>query len=181
MLRLTIKDTTLFNERTNEFIEVPEQIIEMEHSLISISKWESKWKKAYLSSRKKTYEELIDYMKCMTITKNVREEVYKCLTNSQIEEINNYISDPMTASCFMMDGDSSTISKDVVTSELIYYWMISFNIPFECQKWHLNKLLALIKMCEVKSPYRKKRTNKEIMKRNADLNEKRRKLLETRG
>ena len=139
MLRLTIKDTTLFNERTNEFIEVPEQIIEMEHSLISISKWESKWKKAYLSSRKKTYEELIDYMKCMTITKNVREEVYKCLTNSQIEEINNYISDPMTASCFMMDGDSSTISKDVVTSELIYYWMISFNIPFECQKWHLNK------------------------------------------
>lgn len=180
MFYLNIPYTEMFDERTNEFIQISEQTIEMEHSLISISKWESKWKKAFLSKREKTYEETFDYLRCMAITKNVNPEIYKCITHKQINEINEYISDPMTASYFM-ETYSKSKNTEVITSELIYYWMISFNIPFECQKWHINKLLALIKVCELKSPYRKKKTKREILEQNVMLNEMRRKQLNSNG
>jgi hypothetical protein len=180
MLQITIPAAEQWDERKQEFVTTKEQTLQLEHSLVSLSKWESKWCKAFLTKQEKTFEETLDYIKCMTITKNVDPEVYNYLTNKNIEEINNYIDAPMTATYF---SDDKTVksSREQVTAELIYYWMIALNIPFECQKWHLNRLLTLIKVCNIKNQPPKKRSRKEIMSRNAALNAARRKQLNTKG
>jgi oligoribonuclease NrnB/cAMP/cGMP phosphodiesterase (DHH superfamily) len=180
MLQITIPAVELWDERKQEFVITKEQTLQLEHSLVSISKWESKWCKPFLSKQEKTLEETLDYIKCMTITQNVDPEVYNYLTNKNIEEINKYIDAPMTATYFSDEKNSKT-SREQVTAELIYYWMIAFNIPFECQKWHLNRLLTLIKVCNIKNQPPKKRSKKEIMSRNAALNAARRKRLNTSG
>ena len=180
MLQITIPAVELWDERKQEFVITKEQTLQLEHSLVSISKWESKWCKPFLSKQEKTFEETLDYIKCMTITQNVDPEVYNYLTNKNIEEINNYIDAPMTATYF---SDDKTVkpSREQITAELIYYWMIALNIPFECQKWHLNRLLTLIKVCNIKNQPPKKRSRQEIMSRNAALNAARRKQLNTKG
>ena len=180
MLQITIPAVELWDERKQEFVTTKEQTLQLEHSLVSLSKWESKWCKAFLTKQEKTFEETLDYIKCMTITQNVDPEVYNYLTNKNIEEINNYIDAPMTATYF---SDDKTVksSREQITAELIYYWMIALNIPFECQKWHLNRLLTLIKVCNIKNQPPKKRSRKEIMSRNAALNAARRKQLNTKG
>ena len=180
MLRIIIPDVELWDEGEQLFILKKGQNIQLEHSLVSISKWESKWNKAFLGKKEKTFDETIDYIKCMTITQNVRQEVYDNLTYKNIEEINKYITAPMTATYFAEDK-STMNNSETVTAELIYYWMIALNVPFECQKWHLNRLLALINVCNMKSQPQKKRSSKEIMARNAKLNEERRKRLNTSG
>jgi len=180
MLQITIPAVELWDERKQEFVITKKQTLQLEHSLVSISKWESKWCKPFLSKQEKTFEETLDYIKCMTITQNVDPEVYNYLTNKNIEEINNYINAPMTATYFS-DEKTSKTSREQVTAELIYYWMIALNIPFECQKWHLNRLLTLIKVCSIKNQPPKKRSRKEIMSRNAALNAARRKQLNTKG
>jgi len=180
MLRITIPAVELWDERKQEFIITKEQTLQLEHSLVSISKWESKWCKPFLTKQEKTFEETLDYIKCMTLTQNVDPEVYNYLTNENIKEINEYIGAPMTATYFS-DEKTSKTSSEQVTAELIYYWMIAFNIPFECQKWHLNRLLTLIKVCSIKNQPPKKRSRKEIMSRNAALNAARRKQLNTKG
>ena len=180
MLQITIPETDLWDEASQTFISTKEQTLQLEHSLVSLSKWESKWNKSFLSSREKTYEETIDYIKCMTLTPNVKPEVYRGLTKSNIEQINKYIEAPMTATSFVEDK-RGTGSRATITSELIYYWMIALNIPFECQKWHLNRLLTLIRVCEIKSQPPKKMSNREIMNRNSSLNSARKKQLNTRG
>lgn len=133
-----------------------------------------------MSKQAKTTEETIDYIKCMTLTQNVQPEVYNYLTNSNIEEINKYIEAPMTATSFRDDG-SSKKNKKIVTSELIYYWMISHNIPFECQKWHLNRLLTLIRVCSAESQPPKKMSKRETASTYAALNAERRKQLNSKG
>lgn len=180
MLQITIPAVELWDERKQEFVTTKEQTLQLEHSLVSLSKWESKWCKAFLSKQEKTFEETLDYIKCMTITQNVNPEVYNYLTNENIEEINKYIEAPMTATYF---SDDKTVkpSREQITAELIYYWMIALNIPFECQKWHLNRLLTLIRVCNIKNQPPKKRSIKEIMSRNAALNAARRKQLNTKG
>lgn len=180
MLQITIPAVEQWDERKQEFFTTKEQTLQLEHSLVSLSKWESKWCKAFLTKQEKTFEETLDYIKCMTITQNVDPEVYNYLTNKNIEEINNYIDAPMTATYF---SDDKTVksSRGQITAELIYYWMIALNIPFECQKWHLNRLLTLIKVCNIKNQPPKKRSRKEIMSRNAALNAARRKQLNTKG
>ncbi len=180
MLQITIPAVEQWDERKQEFVTTKEQTLQLEHSLVSLSKWESKWCKVFLTKQEKTFEETLDYIKCMTITQNVDPEVYNYLTNKNIEEINNYIDAPMTATYF---SDDKTVksSREQITAELIYYWMIALNIPFECQKWHLNRLLTLIKVCNIKNQPPKKRSKKEIMSRNAALNAARRKQLNTKG
>lgn len=180
MLQITIPAVELWDERKQEFVTTKEQTLQLEHSLVSLSKWESKWCKAFLTKQGKTFEETLDYIKCMTITQNVDPEVYNHLTNENIEEINKYIEAPMTATYFS-DDKTAKSSREQITAELIYYWMIALNIPFECQKWHLNRLLTLIKVCNIKNQPPKKRSRKEIMSRNAALNAARRKQLNTRG
>lgn len=179
MLIITIPSQELFNEVTNEFVSTKEHTLQLEHSLVSLSKWESKWNKPFLSKDQKTIEQTLDYIKCMTITQNVNPEVYNFLTDKNIEAINNYIDAPMTATTFPENGNSH--SREIVTSELIYYWMISLNIPMECQKWHLNRLLTLIRVCNVKNAPAKKMSKKDIMSRNAALNAARRKKLNSKG
>ena len=179
MLKITIPATEMFDDRTQEFITYKEQSLQLEHSLVSISKWESRWHKPFLSKEEKTYSQTIDYIKCMTITQNVDPEVYNRLTNSNIQDINNYIDDSMTATTF--SNKSQSQSREIVTSELIYYWMIALNIPMECQRWHINRLLTLIRVCEVKQTPPKKMSKREIASRNASLNAARRNKLGSKG
>lgn len=169
-----------WDEKNRIFIDPKTVNLQLEHSLISISKWESKWHKPFLSKDEKTKEETIDYIKCMTLTQNVNSDVYEHLTRSNIEEINEYIGDSKTATTFSKDRDGRP-NRDIVTSELIYYWMIALNIPFECQKWHLNRLLTLIRVCEVKNNPGKKLSQRQIMSNNAALNAARRKKYHTKG
>jgi hypothetical protein len=180
MLHITIPAVEQWDEVKQEFVYTKDQTLSLEHSLVSLSKWESKWCKAFLTKQEKTFEETLDYIKCMTITQNVDPKVYNYLTNENIDEVNRYIEAPMTATYFSEDK-TSKISREQVTAELIYYWMISLNIPFECQKWHLNRLLTLIKVCNIKNTPPKKRSRKDIMSSNTALNAARKKQLNTRG
>ena len=179
MLRIVIPGQEFWDEEKQEFINTKEQVLQLEHSLISLSKWEAKWCKVFLSKQEKTAEETIDYIKCMTITPNVDPEVYNRLTKENIKEIEDYIAAPMTATYF--SSNENKPSHEQVTSELIYYWMIALTIPFECEKWHLNRLLTLIKVCNIKNQPPKKMGKREIMSRNAALNAARRKQLNTKG
>ena len=180
MLQITIPATEQWDEYKEEFVTTKEQTLKLEHSLISVAKWESKWHKSFLSSKEKTAEEIIDYVRCMTLTPNVRPEVYSCLTKELMEQIFEYINAPMTATVLPKNSHRRT-SREPITAELIYYWMIALNIPFECQKWHLNRLLTLIKVCNIKNQPPKKMSKREIMSRNAALNAARRQQLNTKG
>ena len=169
-----------YDSTNNEFIPARTITLQLEHSLISLSKWESKWCKPFLSKKEKTDEEIIDYIKCMTITQNVKQEVYDCLTVENVEAINDYIYAPMTATTFRQDRNGRTNNK-IVTSELVYFWMVSLNIPFECEKWHLNRLLTLIRVCNEENQPPKKMSRGDIMRRNAALNAARRKQFNSKG
>lgn len=179
MLQLTIPADEQWDESKQEFVYGKEQTLQLEHSLVSLSKWESRWHKSFLSKQEKTYEESIDYIRCMTITKNVDPSVYTRLSKEQIEEVDNYISASMTATHFRKE--KSGPNSEPVTAELIYYWMIAHNIPFECQKWHLSRLLTLIRVCNIKNTPPKKRSKRDIMSQNAAINAARRKQLNTKG
>ena len=180
MLQIVIPASEQFDEINQEFVYGKEQTLQLEHSLVSISKWEAKWCKPFLSKEEKTVEEITDYVKCMTITQNVNPEVYSRLTQENIDQINTYIASPMTATTFSEDKHGKT-NREIVTSELIYYWMIALNIPPEYQKWHLNRLLTLIRVCNIKNQPPKKMSKREIMSRNASLNAARRKQFNTNG
>ena len=180
MLTITIPAQELFNDRNQSFFTTKEQTLVLEHSLVSLSKWESKWHKPFLTQNEKTLEETIDYIKCMTITQNVDPTVYNFLSQSNIQEINNYIQDPMTATTFHNDNQQGR-AKEVITSELIYYWMIALNIPMECQKWHLNRLLTLVRVCNVKNAPPKKMSKRDVASKYASLNAARRNKLNSKG
>lgn len=180
MLQIIVPETELWNEDKQEFFTLKEQILQLEHSLISVSKWEAKWHKAFYSTKDKTQEEVLDYVRCMTLTQNVKPEVYRCLTTENVDAILEYIDDSMTATVFF-DSQHRGVNRETMTTELIYCSMIMLNIPFECQKWHINRLLTLIRVCEIKNRPSKKMSKHEIMRRNATLNAARRKRLNTRG
>ena len=180
MLRITIPEIEQYNEETEEFIISKAQVLQLEHSLVSLSKWESKWCKPFLTKKEKTVEESIDYVRCMTLTQNVDPEVYTRITPDIVDRVAKYIEAPMTATTFSSKSNQPT-SHEVVTAELIYYWMIAYNIPFECQKWHLNKLMTLINVCSIKNEPPKKMGKKALMNRNTALNAARRQALNTKG
>ena len=164
-----------WDEKTEKFIEPKIIKLQLEHSLITISKCESKWSKPFLTKKEKTIEETIDYIKCMTLTQNVKSDVYDHITQSDFQMVLDYINSPMTATTFSQNQQTGG-NREIVTSELIYYWMIALNIPIdECQKWHLNRLLTLIRVCEIKNNPGKKMSKKDIYKRQAAINAARRK------
>lgn len=179
MLRIVVPETELFDEVNNAFQTVGGGVLELEHSLFSVSLWESKWHKPFVSEEDRNYEETISYVKCMTLN-TVDQSVYDGLTKHNMEEIQNYISDPMTATWFS-EKNGGAPSKKVITSEVIYYQMVSLNIPFECEHWHLNRLLTLIRVCSEKNAPPKKMSKAEIRARNKTLNDERKKRLGTRG
>ena len=179
MLTITIPSYELFNDVTQEFISEHERVIQLEHSLLSISEWESRWNKPFLSNMEKTSNEIIDYVRCMTLTEGVPETAYLYIDNEQYKLINDYIAAPMTATT--ISEPPGKVSREIMTSELLYYYMIAANIPFECERWHLNRLLTLIRICSIKSQPEKKRPINEVMKSNAALNAARKKQFNTKG
>lgn len=185
MLTVTIPEVKeLWDSKKEEFVSFKGQTISLEHSLVAISKWESKWQKPFLTKNKKTSEELRDYIRCMTITQNVDPLCYVCLTKDNMDAIADYIESPMTATTFSDQKKSK--NKQIITSELIYYWMIEAGIPFECQKWHINRLLTLIQICGVErerlNPNNKNKVSKDKLATDyAALNAARKKALNTKG
>lgn len=175
MFKITIPAIERYDEINNLFIVSNAQTLTLEHSLVSLSKWESRWCKPFLSKGEKTHEETIDYVKCMTTTQNVDQSVYENLTNENLEDIRRYIEADMTATTFSNDK-SKTTNREVITAEIIYYWMIAMTIPFECQKWHLNRLLTLINVCNIKNAPPKKMNKRDLARKNSALNEQRKQM-----
>lgn len=180
MLRLVIPSIELFEEKTQTFINSKSYELQLEHSLVSLSKWESKWQKPFLTTKDKTNQETIDYIRCMTISQNIDPEAYTFLRKKELDVISDYIGNEMTATTFSQPDQKPT-NKEVITAEVIYYWMIAFNIPFECQKWHLNRLLTLINVCSIKNQPKKKMGRKAAMNQQRALNEARKAKLNTKG
>lgn len=181
MLSLRIDDMEFFDERTETFITVKGQTIQLEHSLVSVSKWESKYHKPFLSKEKKTAEETLDYIKFMTVTQNVNPLLYTALTADQVKAINDYMDDPMTATVISkQEGKGSGVSRPV-TSEEIYYSMTAYQIDWKAEKWHFNRLMMLLKVCEEKNKPKKKMRKGDIARRNHSLNAQRRARMGTRG
>ena len=178
MLEIIVPGREFFDEDKNEFVTTKSTKLTLEHSLISLSKWESKWEKPFLSSDK-SVPETIDYIRCMTLTQNVDPLVYNALNNENVQDVVKYIEAPMTAT--KVKAQKHARNSETVTAELIYYWMIALNIPFECQKWHLNKLLTLIEVCSVKNQPQKKMSRSEILRSNRELNAARRAKYKTKG
>ena len=173
---------TLWNPKNEEFIDIEgtkAYDLNLEHSLISISKWEAKWHVPFISKENHTEEQTLHYIKCMTINKDVPDSVYDHLTAKDIQEISDYINNPMTATTVKDSGGKK--SNEIITSELVYYWMTALQIPFECEKWHLNRLLKLIEVCNIKNQPAKKMSKSEIIERNRALNEARRAKYHTKG
>jgi len=180
MLTLTTEDTEYYDDSNGTFVSVQGRTVDLEHSLVSLSKWESKWCKPFLGKGTKTDYEIRDYIKCMTITKNVPDSFYDSLSEKFLLKINEYIDHKMTATTFSeIHGQSR--NTETITAELIYYWMIIMSIPFECQKWHLNRLLTLIRVCSIKNSPTKKMSKQALISRNAALNAARKQQLNTKG
>lgn len=178
---ITVPEQELFDGDTNTFHTIKETTFKIEHSLVAIAKWESKWHVAFLDDKvEKTDEMMIDYIKCMTITQNVDPEVYYHIPTEIIKEINDYIGDPMTATTFS-NVNKGPGTGEFVTNELVYYWMIASNIPLECEKWHFNRLMTLIRVCSEKNQPSKKMNRRDMINQNRALNEARKKAMHTRG
>lgn len=169
-----------WDEEKEEFVDPISVILDLEHSLVSVSKWESKWCKPFLSNKGMTPEETLDYIKFMTLTPNVDPDVYNHLTQDHIDQVTEYIGAPMTATTINEDKNSKG-NREIITSELVYYWMITLNIDFECQYWHFNRLITLIKVCNIKNQPPKKRSKQDIMSRQMALNAARRKKMNSKG
>lgn len=181
MLALELPKKEFFDEETQNFITYESLTLELEHSLVSLSKWESKFEKPFLDSRHKTDEESFYYIYCMILTQNVSENVLSRLTPQQIQQINTYVDSKMTATTFQEEKHLTKKNQEIITAELVYYWMVTLNIPMECQYWHLNRLFTLIKVFSVKNSKPKKMSKSEMLARNRSLNAKRKAELGTSG
>lgn len=180
MLRIIIDGDESFNNDTQTFESTGNVFVDLEHSLVSLSKWESKFQKSFLNKSVKTSEEIFEYIKCMVLTPNLDLDVIDNCSQKNIDEIQLYIDSSQSATTFGIMPERRD-QGEVITSELIYYWMIAFNIPFECQYWHLHRLFSLIRICNIKNSKPKKLSRFEIAQRNRELNAKRKAELGTTG
>jgi hypothetical protein len=185
MLPITIPEQRLWDESTEEFVNVKETHLQMEHSLISLAKWESKWHKPFLDKKtKKTDEEYRDYFRCMTLTQNVDPAVYRYMSKDTVKKILDYIDDPMTATWFSENKNAqngAAKKQEVITAEIIYYWMVTLNIPVQFEKWHLNRLITLIRVINAKNTPPKKMSKRDTYARNTKMNAVRRAAMKSRG
>lgn len=181
MLTIVVPGVEMFDEMAQEFVTQGDVTLELEHSLVSLSKWESIHEKPFLGREDKTTEEVISYIKCMILTENPPEEILQKLSEKNFEDINRYIDAKMTGTWFN-DSPGAPKTRDVITSELIYYWMTIFNIPFDsCERWHLNRLFTLIRVCNIKQAMPQKMSRSELAARNRELNDQRRARLGSKG
>ena len=181
MLTISLINQDFFDAETSEFIEYPDMEIQLEHSLISMSKWESLFEKPFLAPGQRSRDEVLSYIGCMILTPGIDSSVVNRLGNNELSLIDAYISSKQSATTFGDLPARNKSSGETITSELIYYWMVAFNIPFECQTWHLNRLFSLIRILNLKQEKPKKMSRAEISARNAELNAKRRAALGTSG
>lgn len=187
MLQLTIEGKSLYDEKNETFLRIKGQTIQLEHSLVSVSKWESKWKKPFLSTKEKTHEETLDYIRCMTITQGVDPLLYLGITDAQIDMVNAYMNDSMTATVFGPDERDVTKASPrnnnkPITNEEIYYYMDEYRIPHSCAKWHLNRLLTLIRVHSAKNkPQKKQKVSADARAERSKVNAARRAKLHSRG
>lgn len=179
MLEIVIPERELFNEITGEFLYSKETKLQLEHSLISLSKWESETNRPFLSDSEKNRESMDLYIKCMDLNRNTDPVIFDTLPSEAYQKIMEYINLPMTATT-INDMDKQ-FNREIITAEIIYYWMVKLGIPFECQKWHLNRLITLIRVCSIKDGPQKKMSNREVLARNKELNEARRKKMNSKG
>lgn len=180
MLTITVPGVESFDEENEKFVYSEPTVLRLEHSLVSLSKWESIWKKPFLSKNEPTDEEVLDYVRCMTLSEGIDPEVYGRLSAENSRQISDYINDARTATWFH-ESSQGKGNTETITSELIYYWMVALTIPFEAQHWHLNRLLTLIRICNVKNSPPKKRSAKDIMEERRKLNAERRAKAGTAG
>lgn len=180
MLSIVVGATEAYDEATQEFTTQGGVELQFEHSLLSVSKWESKYEKPFLGKTEKSTEEVLDYIRFMLLTPNPPGDFLEKLSKENVEEINAYVDRKMTATWFS-DQPGAPRSSEVITSELIYYWMTVFHIPFECETWHLNRLFTLIRICNVKQAKPQKMSRSEIAQRNRELNARRKAQLGTKG
>lgn len=185
MLRLQIPETEFWDDEEERFYKVNPCILQLEHSLISLSRWECKYKRPFLSDDQKTVGEIIDYVRMMTITKTDNDLVYTVIQQNTdlLNQIKEYLDDSMTATTFALEEaeDKYNPKKSVITAEIIYYWMVTFRIPPEYEKWHLNRLFTLIRVCSIKNSPQKKRSRRDVYQMHRELNAKRRAAMNSTG
>lgn len=179
MLELKIPEAEYYDESTNSFVQLPAATLRFEHSLLAISKWESKYEKPFLSNGEKTPKELLDYFQCMRLDDGPPRDLHR-LPESSIKDLHRYMNLKYSATTFR-DRPNGARSGEVVTSELMYYWLTVYQIPFECETWHLNRLMALIRICSIKNAPKKKMRRSEILAQNRALNEQRLAQMGTTG
>jgi hypothetical protein len=180
VLTISVTLDESFDEETQEFVVSKSYLLRLEHSLVSLSKWESEYEKPFLSSNEKTAEETLGYIVLMSLDQRTPPEIFQHLTPENIDEINDYIASKRTATWFKEDQKVKN-SREVITSELIYYWMVSLNIPVEFENWHLNRLLTLIRVCNEKNSPPKKMSKADAARERHRLNMERRAKLGTSG
>lgn len=183
MLEITIPAVELYDDVRNEFYQPVEKdtVLQLEHSLISLRKWESKWHVPFFSKKEHTAEAMLDYIRCMTLNRNIKPDIYQYIPKPEMNRIVKYIEDPMTATWFTEDEKKKGGVAPTITAEIVYYQMFSYNIPLECEKWHLNQLLTLIRVFQEKNNPKKVKKGKELYQSNAKLNAARRRALRSRG
>lgn len=180
---IIISDQSIWDESVEKFVNIKGTTLYLEHSLISLSRWESKWHIPFLGQEEKTKEQIEDYIRCMTLTQHVDQNLYHYISPTIMKEIFDYIEDPMTATWFsnLNETKAPVGGRRVITSELIYCWMVTLGIPVQFEKWHLNRLLTLIRVINAENAPAKKMSKKDVLARNQKLNAARRAKHKSKG
>lgn len=182
MLEMTISEKEFYQEHTSKFIQIPECKVTLEHSLISLAKWESKWQVPFFDGKPKTPTQNLDYIRCMVVGNIKDDRIFDHLSEEEVLQIQSYMAAPMTATTFSERNKSKRkVKKETMTAEVIYARMCTHNISFECQKWHLNRLLTLIRVCDLRDSPPEKMSKKETSMWYAEQNANRRAKYGTRG
>ena len=181
MLQITIPISEGYDEAKDEFLVTDSVTLRLEHSLVSASKWEAKYEKPFLVDEKKTNEEALDYIGMMILPGDFPDNILDHLTEEHIKTIDAYIGSKQTATWFGEAPDNGSKPKRVITTEIIYYWMIALNVPVEFENWHLNRLLTLIKVCNIENAPKEKMSRSQQAAQWRTLNAQRRKAMNTSG
>lgn len=177
MKTIIIPKSEYYDQAKNEFVYIDETVLKLEHSLLALSEWEAKWKKPFFTQKSRTIGEMRDYVRCMTIGKKAPEIVYASISIDLLKDIFEYVNDSRTATWINERkpmGGMPGSRNQVITSELIYYWMVAAQVPFEAEKWHLSRLFMLLRICSIKSQPSKKMSKNEVLRQHAALNAARR-------